>query len=307
VGLFSAAHPLIAWGYLLPGWSWVGVALAPLVSAAAVCVVRAYRFPADADASLRRAVVISGGVVALIVAFLGSALVWKEQPGEGRVAGRVGGVQTQWGATPAAESDEVLLRAARMGRVLRKTAGGPDGLDVVVFPEGVLSVYDPLLFPVLQVEVLRAAREAGQTLVVGASLPIGRENVFQNVALIFRPDGSSAVVAARQSVPVAMWHPWRTEGNYPSDWGLNPVVSLGGGVRARVMLCYEEFVPFFHLLGEASGDQSLVVGMANSWAAGSAIHTEMQMRHTQGMARLFGHRWIRSENRPLPPTASSAN
>lgn len=62
------------------------------------------------------------------------------------------------------------------------------------------------------------------------------------------------------------------------------------------MFCYEEYIPALHLLNEAYDDHNLVIVMANGWAAANLTASDVQAAHSEGMARLFGRRYLRAEN-----------
>lgn len=286
-------HPLVAWGFLLPGSAWVGVALMVIFSVAGVWALRVElprKFPAFMPYSLL-------GVVALAV---GLGIVGMQPGGEvGKVAGRVGAVTTQLGGPPQPYSMDVMERVEKIGIATSQLAGGDDGLDTVIFPETVIGMYDPSLYPVLEGTILHKSRPAGQTVVIGADLQVNKR-IWQTVALVFRPNGTSTYIASRQPPPAAMWTPWSEVRHYPANWFADNTVNIGGGVRARIMFCYEEYIPVLHLIDEALYDHNLVVAMSNLWPATDNLANVIQSSHTQGMALLFGKRWIRAANLTKP-------
>jgi hypothetical protein len=176
-------------------------------------------------------------------------------------------------------------------------AGGEDGLSTVVFPEGILGLYDPSLYTVLKVALLNKSRQAGQTVVIGTDLQTSKRE-FQTVAVVFKPDGTSTYIASRQAPPVSMWAPWSPYRHYPSNWFADNTIGISKGIRARIMFCYEEYLPFLTLIDEAMYDQNLVITMSNLWASNSRLPNTIQAAHTQGMALLFGKQWVRSVNMP---------
>jgi hypothetical protein len=290
--------PIMGLGFLLPGTAWFGVAMFFIV----LPLLAAYA----AHVSLQRGVGwLNGPKIALLATVLlgivfglaGDKLDSSEE-GRGRMVSRIAAVHTQWGKFPNTD-EETLKRIDKIGKIVRSLAGGPDGFDTVVFPESILGIYDVGTSAVLQGAVLINAREAGQTVVIGADLKIGNGR-YQNVAIVFRPDGSTSYIAARQTSPVATWAPWLNDGHFPADWLANSTVNIGGGVRARFMFCFEEYMPLLHLISEAREDQNLVVAMSNGWASQNPLSSAIQSGHTEGMAKLFGRPWIRAENRALP-------
>jgi hypothetical protein len=287
-------HPIVGWGFLAPRTAWVGVALM-FVATATVGWLLCVGLPRWKP---------QGRVVSAAVLVLLLTLAWVKgeipRPDAGRIAGKVGGIQTQLGGFPAYGSLEVGERLVRLGAATRSLAGGEDSIDTVVFPEGIIGIYDPTLYPVLKIEIGDPIRESGQTVILGADVGL-RRNRFENAALIFRPDGTSASIAARQTVPFAQWQPWDSEMHFPANWLATSTVNVGGGIRARIMFCHEEWMPILHLLSEAREDHQLVIALANLWAAQDPLATFLQGVHTEGMANLFGRRWVRSVNLPKPP------
>lgn len=282
-------HPLMAVGYLLPGMAWVGVAIY-VVGTAGLLVLLRVHLPLRASAHR--------GQILVLLCIAGALLVLGDRtdPDAGRVVGKVGALTTRWGGFPARDSLEVMQRIDKIGRATRSLAGGEGEISTVVFGESVLGIYDPSLYGPLELDVLRDARAAGQTVVVGADLPING-GVLQKSALIFLADGASSYVVARQPVPFAEWAPWRDTGTYEVNWLGTSVASIGGGVKARIVFCYEEYIPALHLLSEAREDHHMVVVLSNLWAAGP-LADEIQRAHTEGMARLFSRPWVRAVNFP---------
>ena len=217
----------------------------------------------------------------------------------GKVAGRIGALDSRWGGYPKRDSLEVMSRISQVGLATARLAGGDDGINTLIFAESVLGVYDPSLYPVIELEVLRKTRETGQTVVVGADLEYG-DKQLQKIAIVFRPDGSSSYLTARQSVPVAEWKPWARENHFPGDWLATSTVDIGGGIRARIMFCYEEYLTGLHLLSEMQGEHQMVVAISNLWASENTLTSFVQASHTEGMARLFGRKWVRAVNFPRP-------
>jgi hypothetical protein len=83
-----------------------------------------------------------------------------------------------------------------------------------------------------------------------------------------------------------------------TDWRANNILTLKDGVVARVLFCYEEYIPLLSLINEAKDAHNIVVVMANTWAAKDQLASTIQSRHSEGIAKLFGKRILRAENRP---------
>ncbi len=290
--------PIMGLGFLMPGTGWFGVAL----FFTALPMLAGYAAHVAMQKGVGR---LNGSVIAMLATLLlgivfglaGDKLDSSDK-GRGRMAGRIAAIHTDWGRFPNTD-EEILNRVDKVGKIVRSLAGGPDGFDTVVFPESILGIYDVGTSAVLQGSVLINAREAGQTVVIGADLKIGHGR-YQNVAIAFRPDGSTSYIAARQTPPVVAWAPWLNDGHFPADWLANSTVNVGGGVRARFMFCFEEYMPLLHLISEAREDQNMVIAMSNGWASQNPLSSAIQSGHTEGMAKLFGRQWIRAENRALP-------
>jgi hypothetical protein len=291
-GALVPAHPVVAWGYLAPGSGWVGVVLMFILTPTAASWLRTHErvFPESH---------VNWTVFGFLFAVVGIFGLVPQQ-NDGRSASQVLAVQTQFGRFPAYGSVDVMQRLVRMGELSALQADGQDTVKAVVFPETIIGLYDRSLQPAIDLELVSPTKAKGQTLVLGADLALGG-NRFQNAALIFRPDGSSNLLAARQTVPIAQWRPWSRGAHFPADWLATNTVDLGGGRRARFMFCHEEWMAVLHLLSEAREEHELVIAMANLWAAPDPTASYVQGAHTQGMALLFGRAYVRAVNGPEIP------
>ena len=190
----------------------------------------------------------------------------------------------------------------RLGQISRATlalSGGEGEVRTVVFAESSLGVYDPTMFPAVKRDILSKIEKTGQTVVVGVDLEQGPGRLSK-VALVLRPDGTSSYAASRQPIPVVEWSPW-SRPTYAMNWLANSTVNVGSGVNARVMFCYEEYIPALHLISELQGDNHMVIAVANLWASNNPLTNFVQSAHTEGMARLFGRHWVRAVNFPKSP------
>ena len=150
---------------------------------------------------------------------------------------------------------------------------------------------------VCSLEVINPAARAGQTIILGTDLPTSAGN-FESAAIAFYPDGKTATALARQTAPFALWRPWQAAGYYTSDWAANNILTVKPGVRARIVFCYEEYIPILSLINEAIDAHNLVIVLSNTWASESELGPVIQARHSEGIAELFGKRLLRAENRP---------
>lgn len=290
VAAIVPGHPLLGWTYLLPSLGWAGVVLAFVGSIGGAWVL------AKQNSCGRRwfAPAALTGVL---------ALAWAAgdvpNPNETRLVGPVAGVQTKLGGFPPFGSLEVMERVGKIGRAVAHLAGGEGAIQTVVFPEAIIGLYDPTVYPALEQDVVEKLKETGQTVVLGADVSAGTGR-YQNIAIILRPDGTSSSLAARQTLPVAQWRPWKADGHFPADWFATSTAAIGGGIRARFMFCHEEWMPVLHLISEAREDHVLVISVANLWATTDPLADFIQASHAMGMARLFGKKVVRSVNLGRP-------
>lgn len=287
IAIVLPGHPLVAWGYVIPGTAWFGVVFAVVATAGLSVLVRRYLF---VDEQQRRLTMI---VLGSSVLFLGG-LGLRQPYDVGRVVGDFVAIQTGWGHPPRTDED-TIERIEKAAKITKELSKGPEPARLVVFPETAIGRYDPSFGPVVKLELNLQAKAGGQNIIVGLENYI-RGTEGENLALLVRRDGTTAYAKQRQPALLAMWAPWRKKGHFPANWLANNFLTIEPGVKARVMFCYEEYIPFLHLLNEWQEPHNLVIAMANGWAAPTAEAGFIQARHTEGMARLFGHKFLRSEN-----------
>lgn len=279
-------HPVIAWGAITPSLGWVGVGLALLTPAGLVWWVTEHR--------QRPRVVV--GVVGSLTVGLAVLGVVRYVPASSYGPATVA-VSTAWGKLSGV--DDVLRRVSSMGQMSKQLAQ-QDKPATVIWPEAILGNYDPVLYPVLDIELLAAARAAGQTQIIGMDVP-DQNKLYENAAVAFYPDGRTARAVARQPAPLSLWRPWRQTDTFVADWTASNVLTLSNTLRAAFIFCYEEYLPVLYLMNEAQGKVDLYVAVTNTWAAQSPVAAEIQTQHSLGMARLFGRPYVKAENRPSPP------
>lgn len=284
VAVMVMGHPVIAWGYLLGGSGWLGVLASAAVPALILAKVPKIPWPTVRWAWL----------IVPVLGASGSAGVLAYRSSESQFVGDLVAISTPWGA--AKDGMEILTRIERIGQVNARFAQDTD-TRVLIYPESILQRYEPALFPVLEMEVINPAARAGQTIIVGTDLPTSTGN-YETAAIAFYPDGKTATALARQTVPFALWRPWQALGYSTSDWTANNILTVKPGVRARIVFCYEEYIPILSLMNEAMDAHNLVIVLANTWASESELGPVIQARHSEGVAKLFGKRLLRAENRP---------
>lgn len=277
-------HPLIAWGSIVPGAGWVGVALALAVPSGLVWAI--------ASLKPKRAVLAMTFSISFVALFmLGVARYTPAASyGPGVIA-----VTTEWGKQESA--DDILTRVASMGMLSKKLAK-EEKASTIVWPESIIGTYDPILYPVLDIELLKGSRASGQTQIIGMDLAQeGRR--YENAAVAFYPDGRTERAVARQPAPLSLWRPWQKSDTFIADWTASNVLQLNNNQQGAFIFCYEEYLPILYLLSELQGQVDVYVAMANTWAASSKEAAEIQTQHSVGMARLFGRPYVKAENRPV--------
>ncbi len=277
-------HPLVAVGYVLPGWGWIGVVIALGLAAAVAAGVPSLRARSRFGAI---------AALAAVGALAGALLTAQQRDVPG--ARGILAVTTTWGHI--AGVDEALARIERMGRARVESRA-----VAVIWPESILGRYEPHLYPVMELELLNDARRAGRVHIIGMDVPM-RGNRLLNAAVAFYPDGSSATAVARQPAPGSLWRPWQSTDTFVADWRHHNVLNLGQGDRAAILFCYEEYLPLLYLLNEAFDRPTVYVAMRNTWAAPHAASAAIQSWHSRGMARLFGRPYLQADNRPRPSGA----
>lgn len=295
IATFLPGHPIVGLGFLWNGGGWIAVA-AFMTSIPVIAYALVHKLPSrwPERNSLPWIALL---LLTIVIGLSGEKLDGTDTT-RGRVAGRIGAIHTEWGMFPASDL-ESIQRVEKVGKAVASLAGGSDGFDTVVFPESIIGWYEPGLHAVIDSEILRNAKRTGQTVILGADIQ-HKPGILENIAIVFRPDGSSSYISARQTMPGVGWKPWGRDSYYPADWLGKSVTNVGDGINARIMICHEEYMPILHLLSEALEDQQLVIAIANRWASRNELATTVQSAHTEGMARLFARKWVRAENGPLP-------
>lgn len=281
MAVLTTGHALLGWGFLYPGWGWAGVAMSVAAPAYFLWVVTKRKLP-------RKGVMVA---LALFAVFLGAESAGYKDKEERYVADLVA-VPTKWGVTHSFTG--VLDRIDRIGATVRRLGEYHDAA-AVVFPESILQTYTPDLFPFLKKEVLQPAADAGMTVVLGADLT-EPDGSLQNSAIAFYPDGRTLTLAARQPAPFSLWKPWATRDSFPPDWSRRSVFTMAHDVKARLVFCYEEYIPLLALIDEAREQFQVTLVMSNTWAAKTETAAVIQRRHSQAMARLFSRTLLRAEN-----------
>jgi hypothetical protein len=284
VAVVAMGHPIVAWGSILPGSAWLGVLASCLVPAALIWALQ------RADWS-QRTTAAALTAVALLATVAGQL---QHPPKDTPALSDIVTVSTRWGKP--VDEWEILERIERIGQINRRLTDESD-VKVVIYPESILDRYSPAIYPILKMEVIDDAARSAQTVVIGTDLPT-RSGNLETAAIAYYPDGTTMTALARQTVPIALWKPWKSSGSFVTDWTANNLLKLKEGVTARVIFCYEEYMPVLSLIDEAFTEHTMVLVMANTWASQDPLGSAVQSQHSQGIARLFGRQLLRADNRP---------
>lgn len=280
--LLGIAHPISAWGYLIPGTSHLGLIfglVAPL--AAGTWLAR------------RARVGRAGASVALVIASsVLSVLTEGGQVGSAQVQG----ASTRWGSPLGWSGEEAPIdRLPRIAEAVKtaKAAGSP--AHTFVWPEtalGMASSATPLL---MRLELLPTLRRYGATAIIGMDrIEEDRPRVS---AVVVRPDGSLEWFDARQPAPISLWRPWDAE-SYSADWRRRNLVTLSGGERAWISFCHEDVMPGLLLDALWRYKADHIVSIANNWWMPSDEGAQAQAHAIEGIARLYGIPLTRAANLP---------
>jgi hypothetical protein len=292
LAVFVYGSPLVGVGFLLPGWGWVGLALYALAVASLIFKLH----NSGISQSQPLLLVAIGGFLSVLVFATGETPDLSSRQ-RGKVVGEYAALNTRLGGYPLTPDDQVT-RIETLASVLKTLTDGSnqhDGVKLAVLPEAVLGLDSDGLHYVIRSEWLPILRAGGISVIYGVDRPLARGR-FANNAVLLRPDGSTSSVSAKQTPPVAQWAPWSEGLHFPAGWMNRSVLEVAPGIRARVMLCFEELIPMLHLISEATEDHQFVIAMANHWPKGGKMVGHFQSLHTEGMARLFRRPWIRSQN-----------
>jgi len=285
VAVVLPGHPVVAWGFLLEGTGWVGLFAAIAATMGGCVLVRRARV---SEAHVWHLPLVMGLIAAFLV-----TLSLRQDRMDGSVVGDMAAFATGWGSPPRTD-EEIIARLEKAGAMAREASGGEGGARLVVFPETSMGKYDTSFGPVFRNELVAQAQAGRQAIMIGGEVALP-DRTAQNLAVLIRRDGTISYVTQRQPAPISMWAPWK-DGHFPADWFGTNTLQIEPGLRARVIFCYEEYLPFLTLINEARDPHTLVVVMANGWAIPNLEASHIQETHTEGLARLFGRKYLRAEN-----------
>ncbi|NTB05942.1 hypothetical protein [Agrobacterium tumefaciens] len=131
--------------------------------------------------------------------------------------------------------------------------------------------------------VARTLKDRGQTVIIGAYLPVGDGTAYDNVLVSIGNDAGKQF-RDRVPVPISMWKPWSTSGAR-TYWGEHEVHELNGK-RVASLICYEQLLMWPALLSLARSPD-LVLAPANDWWARETNLPGAQHQSVRAWSRLF--------------------
>lgn len=276
-------HPLIGWGYLLPGWGWTGVFTAIGASFALIY------WTAASGRYLRH--LIAGALLASIVS------ITLDTTGAELRSSEVRGVSTSLGKPPADDAQMIDRIESVRQLVLSLTRENEAG-QILLFPETTLGTLDAAYAPILKSAIQRPLYDAQASAIIGWELLDGARS--KNMVTLFRPDGSVDHAVQRHPALVSMWRPWSESMHFPMSFGKTNHIALNETTVGALLVCYEEFIPLMFLLDEARGEHDVALIVSNSWASVISSFPEVQRLHSLGMLKLFNRHFARAANYTAP-------
>lgn len=257
-GFVGWAHPITAAGILLPGWGWLGLALAWL----ALLIL----------ATERRRAVLPGFAALWLI----SAATWTPPaPPRGWI-----GIDTQFrGAEGSYAGYDQQLKTLELVR----SAASSD-VSMIVLPESALGIWTPT------VERLWSNGLRGLDVTILAGAVVMLPDGYDNVILELSSREARVLYRQRMPVPVSMWQPWRDavrDGSLGAHayFFENPAVDAAG-TRIAALLCYEQLLIWPVIQSMLWRPQAIVAVGNGWWTTGTAI-VDIQRASSQAWARLF--------------------
>lgn len=291
LGIVVPGHPMFGWGYVLPGWGWIGLGVALTLTTVVATLIRVTTSPMTAV------------FPALICVSLVGILGVKYQPEARGVLSPASShdpivaVSTAWGSYPEPSSPEIEARLRRIASVVDSFARN-DRSVILVFPEAVLGKYDSDIGSRLTQIVEGVGSRSHIGLVVGVDFTL-TGHLNGNAVSIHRAGRGVAWILARQSTPIAQWRPWASDSHFPSNWFASTSIGFGAKQTAAMVFCHEEYAGGLHLLLQWREQPAAIIVVSNLWAAPNETANAVQAAHTEGVARLFGQTMFRAVNLPV--------
>ena len=153
---------------------------------------------------------------------------------------------------------------------------------VMLLPESTLGRLDAGKYEFLLglEDKLKASK---QVMLIGAEVTdADRPQGYKNGLVVLGED-SHRFIEQRVPVPVSMWRPWSSTGA-KMDLAASGVTSVAG-LRAAVLVCYEQLLTFPAIVSTASHPQTLLAASSAWWAKNTSI-PKIQRSSVLAWARL---------------------
>lgn len=276
IGLFHWGSPLMASGFLFPGWGWFGLVITSGLLALTVI----------AGKQTLKANVVLG--VAIILAIGANAMYREPSPPTDWHA-----ISFESGKNPELWSDEMVEK--RQGLANQALAELARGAKVVIFPEASSGSSRRSQIDLWE-QVSAAARERGATVLVGEETWNKARSGFQNALIGFGTEKSDGAVVVASMVPMPMgdWKFGFSEGAETNILG-NDVIELHG-LRVAFSMCYEDFLLWPHR-GLLTGQAVLLVSASNQWPSSGTSAEVIQDISRAALARMAGVALLTAKNR----------
>ena len=269
LAFFDWMSPLTAAGVLFPDAGWLGI-VSLLVAVALLSQAFKVWYP------LVLAAVLCNGVVWLL-------------PGSPSQRPAITGLNLHLG--PSTHS--IMTNFARMQSWVA-VADQHKKARVVLLPETLLTWWPG------NADYIERHVPAGQTWLIGASIPLKRPGMFADGIEAVTDHGSRMAFASVLPVPVSMWRPWHKPTgdsmgrmDYQAFWWQKPVRIDGKPLWAEI--CYDQLLPFSWMEAALYHPDAILLTNNEWWAKGTGI-PRIQRASSWAWSRLMGSTEIEAEN-----------
>ena len=164
--------------------------------------------------------------------------------------------------------------------------------SILLTPEGISSKWSGFS-PLIWTQVAHKALKFGDTVILGATLPIKDHRKMDAFMLIGKHKG---LISAMQPIPMGEWKPGM-EGGYPSHWLIFGPRYIGK-LPVAFAVCYEQLLVWplaWQFLG-SSRPRIILAPENHGWNRRGSAETALQLKSVEAWARLYGVRALISKN-----------
>jgi len=259
IGYINWVIPLISAGAVFPGLGWYGFGLL-----LAVVILADYLFDENR--------LISFAIVSVLL------LLALDMPGP-KLDDRFTSVRSHFDY--ATGHNDFQSKFYRLEKFV--SMANDSNRSFVVLPENALGFFSELDMMVLD------GFDHNKTVFAGANIDLPHSKLYGNVLMEFKNGHFQVVYWQRVPVPVSMW------GNGTKAYLFeNPVVNFEG-VRAGVLICYEQLIALTYAQ-TFFNDPQVLIGVSNLWWAKGTSIESIQLETMQLWSALFGVPYVFSVN-----------